>query len=86
MREWRKTATISEDQRRKGITRAYTNMLIKRGHLIPQPCRECGFEPAQAHHPDYGNPRLVVWLCAPHHHQLHWRLKRGLVELLADAP
>lgn len=82
MREWRKTHPVSETERRKGITRAYTRVLIKRGKIIPGSCVICGDEPAQAHHPDYANPRLVVWLCKSHHSQHHWRLKRGLTELL----
>jgi hypothetical protein len=77
MREWRKTATLSEESRRRSNCRAYTHVLIKRGKLIPQPCQECKIEPAQAHHPDYSNPRLVVWLCEAHHRQLHWRLKNA---------
>lgn len=71
MREWRKTHPLSGEERRKDITRSYTHVLIKRGKLIRQPCRECGAEPAQAHHPDYSDPRTVIWLCPTHHRALH---------------
>jgi hypothetical protein len=84
MREWRKTHKPSEEQRRKAITRAYTKVLIKRGHLARGPCAACGIEPAQAHHPDYSNPRLVVWLCEPHHRQHHWRLEHGMPGIVPD--
>jgi hypothetical protein len=77
MREWRKTHPPTDEQRRKDICRSYTAVLIKRGKLIPQPCQECGIEPAQAHHPDYGDPRRIIWLCKDHHRQLHWRLKNA---------
>jgi hypothetical protein len=56
--------------RRKAITRAYTNVLVKRGVLSREPC-SCGNPVAQAHHPDYSNPRLVEWLCLACHRALH---------------
>lgn len=31
---------------------------------------ECNKEP-EAHHPDYGQPLSVVWLCTRHHRQAH---------------
>lgn len=74
MREWRKTHPQTEDEQRKSRTRAYTHVLIKRGHLTRQPCRDCGREPAQAHHPDYDDPRTVIWLCPPHHRAEHDRI------------
>jgi hypothetical protein len=77
MREWRKDNPLTEEQRRKDICRSYTAVLISRGKLMRQPCRVCKIEPAQAHHPDYGNPRLVIWLCKDHHRQLHWRLENA---------
>lgn len=53
-------------------TRAYTNVLVRRGHLERGPCW-CGNSKAEAHHPDYSNPRLVEWLCRPHHLKVHGR-------------
>ena len=78
MREWRQTHPLTEEQRRKDICRSYTNVLLRRGALTRKPCLICGSEPAQAHHPDYSNPRLVVWLCAPHHRAHHERAERLL--------
>lgn len=84
MRGWRKTHPPSEEERRKSACRAYTRMLIKRGKIIPGPCCYCGIKPAHAHHPDYGNPRLVIWMCADHHRRHHWRLSH-LTEAVIQA-
>jgi hypothetical protein len=71
MREWRQTHPLSEEERRKDICRSYTHMLVKRGHIQKSPCLLCLAEPAQAHHPDYNDPRLVFWLCLEHHREEH---------------
>jgi hypothetical protein len=71
MREWRRNRPQTEEERRRSITRAYTNVLVKRGHLKKLPCRKCGALEVQAHHPDYSDPRRVVWLCVEHHRALH---------------
>jgi hypothetical protein len=70
MREWRKTHKMTDEQRRKDNCRSYTAVLIKRGHMTRKPCILCGAE-AQAHHPDYDRPRLVIWLCRPCHLDFH---------------
>jgi hypothetical protein len=44
---------------------------LRTGTLVPQPCRVCGVEPTEAHHPDYAKPLEVVWLCSPHHGVRH---------------
>jgi hypothetical protein len=44
---------------------------IRDGRLIRQPCACCGELEVEGHHPDYGAPLDVVWLCPPHHRQLH---------------
>lgn len=46
---------------------------VKRGLVTPQPCEVCGEPKAEAHHPDYDRPLLVMWLCRPHHKALHKR-------------
>lgn len=43
---------------------------ILRGKLKPWPCEICGAK-AEAHHPHYGAPLLVTWLCDPHHKAAH---------------
>jgi ribosomal protein S27AE len=72
MREKRpKHRDLSPDARKKANTRSYTNVLVKRGHLSKDPCQRCGAGVAQAHHEDYDNPRLVMWLCRPCHMKHH---------------
>lgn len=70
MRTWRKAHPMSPEERRRDICRSYTHVLIKRGHITRGPCQVCAAEPAQAHHPDYSDPRRVEWLC-PEHHDAH---------------
>lgn len=48
---------------------------LKMGMLHPLPCRVCGVEPAEAHHPDYNRPMEVGWYCRRHHKAKHARLK-----------
>ena len=43
---------------------------LRCGRIVRQPCWVCG-DKAQAHHPDYGRPLDVVWLCPPHHAEVH---------------
>lgn len=54
------------------VRRAHTAVerAVKSGDLEPWPCEVCG-EKGHAHHPHYGSPLLVVWLCPTHHKQAH---------------
>lgn len=63
MREWRKTHKLSAEQRRKATVRSYAGTYKRRGRLVPQPCQDCGAEPAEMHHEDYARPLDVIWLC-----------------------
>ena len=71
MRGFRTRTTMTPEQRRKDICRSYSHVLLKRGHLKRAPCQNCGASTSQMHHPDYGNPRLVEWLCRGCHLALH---------------
>ena len=64
-------ARLLPEQRRKAICRSYTKVLVSRGHLDRGRCRDCGSDEAEAHHPDYSDPRTVLWLCRPCHLALH---------------
>lgn len=44
---------------------------VKNGLLVREPCVECAFTPAQAHHSDYSKPLDVVWLCVKCHMKRH---------------
>ena len=65
MRETRpKHSELSEEARKRAVTRAYTNVLVRRGKLTREPCKFCGTtEKVQARHPDYNDPRTVDWVC-----------------------
>ena len=62
---------LSPEEKKKANCRSHTKMLLRRGTLAREPCVECGHEPAEAHHPDYDDPRNVMWLCLKHHRRLH---------------
>ena len=55
--------------------RAAANSAVSRavasGRLVKTCCIVCGETHVEGHHPDYSRPLDVVWLCAPHHHQIH---------------
>lgn len=47
---------------------------VKRGHLLREPCRECGNERSEGHHylgyaPEHHLD--VLWLCRAHHREAH---------------
>jgi hypothetical protein len=48
---------------------------VRRGKLMKQPCAICGSEKVEAHHPNYAEPLNVIWLCVPHHKELHRSLR-----------
>jgi len=47
----------------KRKARASIKYMIKQGQLLKEPCFLCGNPIAEAHHPNYNNPRYVVFLC-----------------------
>ena len=73
MRAWRpKYKDLSDLDRRRGICRAYTNTLIRRGKLTRGPCEHCAStKNVEAHHHDYAKPREVRWLCRKCHKAEH---------------
>ena len=48
---------------------------VARGEIAKAPCRDCGAEKVEAHHPDYAKPLEVIWLCRRHHTDEHLRMK-----------
>lgn len=83
-RRWRRRYhELTPEQRRRANCRAYSNVLKRRGHLVPQPCEACGSTDVQMHHRDYDDPWNVIWLCRGKNgcHRLHERLveRRGPV-------
>lgn len=43
------------------------------GAITRKPCIICGADRVEGHHHDYDKPTEVIWLCPPHHRQLHAR-------------
>jgi hypothetical protein len=44
---------------------------------LPETCQRCGARgKLHRHHPDYGKPLMVEFLCASCHTRLHWELRR----------
>jgi len=64
------TAWRQQDKKRMKCHNAVTRA-IRSGKLIRQPCIRCGNEKSLAHHEDYEQPLLVMWLCQPCHKQRH---------------
>lgn len=44
---------------------------IRDDRLKKEPCVICGKFPVHAHHEDYSEPLVVVWLCREHHGMIH---------------
>lgn len=57
--------------RERNRVRRLARNAIRLGILVCEPCRVCGIEKVQAHHPDYTKPLTVQWLCTKHHAALH---------------
>ena len=54
----------------RDFARNAVNNAVRDGKLKKLPCFICG-DVAEAHHPDYGRPLDVVWLCNTHHREAH---------------
>jgi len=61
----------------KNMARWYTNHQIRAGKLKREPCAFCGREQGEAHHIDYNDPLLIVWLCADCHRKIHQGALKG---------
>jgi hypothetical protein len=63
--------------RYKQDAREILNWHLKKNKIEKSNCF-CG-KKGEAHHPDYSKPLEVIWLCRPHHSELHRQLKKTLV-------
>jgi len=61
--------------RPRHLARLQAYNAVASGVLKKLPCRVCGAENSQMHHPDYEQPLLVVWLCRKCHAEEHAKLK-----------
>lgn len=71
MRSFRKTHTLTVDQRKKMNCRSYANEYQRRGKLKKKPCEACGSDKAEKHHDNYDKPLEVTWLCRECHLKKH---------------
>ena len=53
------------------FARWYAKRMIRNGTIEKEPCAICGKEQVEAHHPDYNEPLLIVWLCKDCHREIH---------------
>lgn len=67
----------SERNPEKVRARKELKLALNIGLVQKLPCRECGAEKVEGHHPDYSKPYDVVWLCTKHHNELHKGLIRA---------
>ena len=61
----------------KNLARWYVHHEIRAGRLKREPCALCGKPQGQAHHNDYTQPLLIVWLCDTCHRGLHFSSGKG---------
>jgi hypothetical protein len=66
---------FAERHPQKAAAKKAVAIAVRKGSLVPQPCRVCG-KKAQAHHDDYSKPLDVIWLCPVHHGERHRLLNR----------
>ena len=68
----RRARDASITKRIKTWCRSSTNIAIRYGVLVPEPCSVCGTTAKiEAHHIDYNEPLKVEWLCKAHHADVH---------------
>jgi hypothetical protein len=60
-----------EEARKRHRARSKLQAAIKRGEIVPSPCRMCSNKEVQAHHDDYDYPLIVKWFCRSHHNEWH---------------
>lgn len=66
--------SVAESAARRAARVAVSNA-VRDGRLLKNNCQHCGDARAQGHHPDYGKPLEVIWLCNACHRRLHRSLK-----------
>jgi hypothetical protein len=67
----RRTAEWRKKYPERWAAHIAVNNAVRDGRLVKQPCQKCGDKKVEGHHPDYGRPLHVVWLCPVHHREIH---------------
>ena len=57
---------------------------LKIGILIKEPCQLCGKSKAEKHHPNYADPKNIVWLCKSCHTEMHILERSVITKILVD--
>ena len=57
--------------RNKYRARFFIHNRLNAGKLNREPCVVCNTEPAEAHHLDYNQPLMIMWLCTNCHKSIH---------------
>lgn len=65
----------------KKNARSLLNYHLRKGHIQREPCEVCGAKKVEAHHPDYEQPMVHVWLCRPCHRELHQAIAAAAVSV-----
>lgn len=60
-----------QEKKKRIKARSDLNHAVQQGKINQLPCRLCGNEKSQAHHPDYDKPLDIEWLCLICHWQIH---------------
>ena len=68
----------------KRNARKTANLRLTKGILIKEPCRLCGNQEAEKHHPNYTEPQNIVWLCKKCHTDMHVLERSVLTKILVD--
>ena len=55
----------------KRFARNYLRYRVRQGVITKESCIMCGKEQSEAHHLDYNQPLIVIWLCSDCHRELH---------------
>lgn len=69
-----RNSELSPEARRRDIARSYVAVYLKRGHIQKLPCVACDAPPEETvahHHNGHDWPLEVIWVCVPHHLDLH---------------
>lgn len=59
------------EEHKKYLVRMKLNNAVRAGKLEKLPCEKCQTPKVEGHHTDYRRPLHVIWLCNPHHKELH---------------
>ncbi len=76
----KKWKAAKQKWRAKNVQKVKAHFIIAHavecGFMESMPCHICDEPNTQAHHEDYSEPLIVLWLCTKHHAERHMELKK----------